>query len=188
MDGVQGSEDVVRSEGIELPEWQIYRSYLEGVDLVQKPKMLDKMSRNGVAFSWFTLLLGPLYYLYRKQYVAGWLYFLGINVLGILLSATGAFVTLPMAMHDVNVLSWWLPLSTVLLWSADIVMCFAFYPLYRCSAKRAYEDWKNEDGESSSAAIGYLERKGGVSWPWVIVMIGLNLVISVVTRGLLPFW
>ena len=174
-------------ESIDLPEWQVYRAYLEGSNLVQKPKMLDKMNRNGVAFSWFTLLLGPIYYVYRKQYIAGWLYFLGINVLSLLLTALSVFVSPMLPVNWIDSLLWCLLLSLIVLYAANIAMSFAFYPLYRRSAKRAYENWKIEGGEDMGDAIRYLEKKGGISWTQVIAMIVLNIVISFATNGSLPF-
>ena len=180
-----------------LPAWQVYRSYVEGPDVNQKPRMVDKMCRRGVAFSWFTLLLGPVYYLYRKQWLAGLVYFgavVALNVVSALLPPWPSQAAL-LAGADGALLAM-MAAEFVVSLAVQLAMCFAFYPIYRRSAMRVYAEWRRGCGtgadeapsgasrfteckndEATSEAIRYLERKGGTSAvaAWAVIAVNVAL-------------
>ena len=154
----------------ELSEWQVCSAYVEGRKVQKKPKMAEKMVTEGVHFNIFVLFLGPIYYLYRKQYTIGWAYF--------------AFLTIG------NLIVVYLLPTVDGLWTAflfifELGMAFAFYPIYRQSAKRAYEAWKSDPAPTQNA-LGYIEQCGGTNWAPVIVCIAINLALNVVDFMLNP--
>lgn len=150
---------------IELTPSQICNAYVEGRDVVRKPKMVDKMLEDGIRFGWFAWLFGPIYYLYRKQYLPGWIYL----VVQICLSLADSLFPIPV--FSIYGVTWGLVslVSAIL----GIVMGFAFYPIYRHSADSAYLRWKSLESPSCNAS-GYLEQVGGISWLQVVLGLAVN--------------
>lgn len=112
----------------QMDPWAAYRPYLTSFvkgeviqEITESEKvnsMVRKMTKSG-SFNWMTLLLGPLYWVYRRCYVEAAAYF------GVLL-----LVFAPLRFV----------LGIRLTSTAALVAGFLFYPLYRRRAMRAYHD------------------------------------------------
>ena len=185
-DAITPGEPGTSADAEELTRAQVYKAYVEGSDIRPKPKMVEKMARTGLRMSWFALFLGPLYYLYRKQWKVGWIFF-AVNIVATtvvdLMVGTKVLASLGSVQGTGET-----PLTMGYLCAAlvvGLVMGFAFYPLYERSAMQAYEQWKS-DSSPAKNAIGYIEQKGGISWGPVIAGIVINFLTTAIVDASLP--
>ena len=179
----------VKAEAVreDLSLRSIFSAYVRGSRVNPKPRMVDKMLAGGVQFNWFAWLLGPYYFLYRKQWKAGWIY---LVVLDILYYSAVFISTLLLTLNPVSAestvgISVLGSLWEVIRFIGGIAVAFTFYPLYRRAAAKAFLDWKNAENSSCSASR-FIERAGGISWIGVIAAIAIDLTIAIILALAFP--
>lgn len=131
--------------------WEAYRPYIkafiEGEEWpsastdASAAKVLRKIEKSG-SFSWVTLLIGPLYWGYRRLYKEAAIY----------LACLLALIPLRLLGFGVVTLA------------ATVAAAFLFYPLYRRRAFRAYRDAYSAHSDSCTDMLEALHEAGGPSW------------------------
>ena len=113
--------------------------YIEGKKGGQKPEMAKKALKKGYSFSWFAVLTGPIYFVYRKCYIEA----------AVIIAVIVALAYLPFELPSL----------------IDRVLYVAygalFYPFYRIHMKRAIVTARQEGLDE--AALQKLRRRGGTN-------------------------
>ena len=139
-----------------------YRLFVQGrgaCDPARADRMAGKMRDGG--FSWLTLLVGPLYFLYRKLYAPG-IVWLCANVV--------------VSLFPDGLLSTVLSAASLL---ASVVLGLAFYPLYRRKADAAASaaQLHGNDGAAWEASV---RAAGGTAARAVVAGVLAIVLVSVV--------
>jgi len=129
-------------------------AFIEGQRGKPKPDMIPKALGQKFGFSVFALLIGPIYFVYRKCYWEA------IAIIAIAFASGYLPFDIPDFLFD-------------LLWS------FMFYPLYRVRVKRAIGKARSEG--LSEAALQRLRGTGGVNIGATIVVTVIYAALIVLT-------
>lgn len=155
----------------DLSSRSVCSAYVRGSKCISKPKMVDKMLKpEGMRFNFFAWIIGPYYYLYRKQWKIGWIWLVICFVMTFVTSVVNNEMLDAIGLSmGTNAVPTFIDYAWIFIGGiGGIVMGFLFYPLYRRSAERAYDEWKQnadvqEDANAQEAAERYIESKGGTN-------------------------
>ena len=129
---------------------------------IQNPQMLRRVQK-GAKINWCAVLFAHYYYIYRKQYKYGVLFYL----ISMLIYLAVIYFNLSLMMYYG---------ACVLLW---LVEGLAFYPLYIKQMQRQLDQIKQLENLDDSSKLFVAKRMGGTSL-WILLMFLLLTGIALV--------
>lgn len=162
------SDDANAAYCSSMTQFEIYEAYARGKKYYPKHSLVEKMARGGIAFSWFTLLFGSTYYIYRKQYA-----------IGLIWAAVETVLSIAAALAGSASLSYLIVNCALFL--DQIILAFAFYPIYRASAHRVMQDCLNQHcwrDRSKAVLAERLRCEGGTNLAFALVVLAVQVILD----------
>lgn len=145
---------------------EAYSCFERGDKPCANSTVVNKLMHQGYSFSWFALLVGAPYYIYRGQYAIGIPWIVCEILIGLLNYNSYLFN----ALSNIDLI-------------VQIAMAFAFYPIYQNAANKAIRQGV-EAGYDERGLCLYLQNKGGTHLGLALGLFFVQLILSTVAMYL----
>ncbi|MCL2826921.1 MAG: DUF2510 domain-containing protein [Eggerthellaceae bacterium] len=149
----------------------LMRLFANGRDAFLWPRFAPKVAKRGLSFSWMSLVLGPVYYVYRKCYLE---------------AAVGTVLLVALDFGLARFPSVYFTFVNQIALLVSAAFGALFYPFYRRRARRAIA--KAREAGLDDAALEGLRAKGGTSLRSLAILAAAVIVLLVVDLALYPYY